>query len=133
MKSASPIAGLILLIAFTPQGATGQKRQTARSAQPKLKSIVRKASASTNSPSAQEEAILAEINLARSNPSQYIRYLDDFRRYYHGKELRFPDGQSLITKEGVSALDEAISFLRSIRPVPPLEVRKVWCWAQKIT
>ncbi|MDQ2937721.1 MAG: CAP domain-containing protein, partial [Acidobacteriota bacterium] len=56
--------------------------------------------------------------------SQYIRYLEDFRRYYHGKELRFPDGQSLITKEGVGALDDAIKFLRSARPMAPLEFRE---------
>jgi uncharacterized protein YkwD len=74
--------------------------------------------------SLQEKEILAEINLARTNPAQYLRYLEDFKPYYHGKEIRYADGSTLVTNEGVSALDEAISFVRTLKPLPPFELRK---------
>jgi uncharacterized protein YkwD len=121
MKGFSPLPGLILLIAFSTQVVPGQKRQAVRPAPSKLKSMERDVTPAT--PSTREEAILDEINLARSNPSRYVRYLQDFRRYYHGNEIRLPDGQSLTTHEGVKALDEAVNFLRSLRPLSPLELR----------
>ena len=71
-----------------------------------------------------EQEILAEINLARTNPAQYLRYLEDFKPYYHGKEIKFADGSTLVSNEGVSALEEAIDFVRSLKPLPPLELRK---------
>jgi uncharacterized protein YkwD len=74
--------------------------------------------------SSQEKEILAEINLARTNPAQYLRYLEDFKPYYHGKEIKYADGSTLVSNEGVSALEEAIGFVRSLKPLPPLELRK---------
>src|SRR6267378_6531107 len=74
--------------------------------------------------SPQEREILAEINLARTNPAQYLRYLEDFKPYYHGKEIKFADGSTLVTNEGVSALEEATNFVRALKPLPPLELRK---------
>jgi len=74
--------------------------------------------------SPQEKEILAEINLARTNPTQYLRYLEDFKPFYHGKEIKYADGSTLVTNEGVSALEEAIAFVRSLKPLPPLELRK---------
>ena len=74
--------------------------------------------------SAAEKEILAEINLARTNPAQYLSYLEAFKPYYHGKEIKYADGSTLVTNEGVSALEEAIKFVRSLTPLPPLELRK---------
>lgn len=74
--------------------------------------------------SLREKEILAEINLARTNPQQYAKYLEDFRPHYQGKELRFDNEPPLITDEGISALDEAITFVRSLKPLAPLELRK---------
>ncbi len=71
-----------------------------------------------------EREILAEINLARTNPAQYLRYLEEFKPYYHGKEIKYSDGSTLITNEGVSALEEAITFVRSLKPLPPLVLRQ---------
>jgi uncharacterized protein YkwD len=70
-----------------------------------------------------EEQVLAEINLARSNPMQYATYVTEFRRQYIGNEIRFADGNFLVTNEGVAAVDEAIQFLRSARAQGPLEAR----------
>lgn len=74
--------------------------------------------------SPQEKEILVEINLARTNPTQYLRYLEEFKSSYHGKEIKYADGSTLVTNEGVSALEEAINFVRSLKPLPPLELRK---------
>jgi len=74
--------------------------------------------------SAAEKEILAEINLARTNPAQYLSYLEAFKPYYHGKEIKYADGSTLVTNEGVSALEEAIKFVRALTPLPPLELRK---------
>src|SRR4029078_3389135 len=74
--------------------------------------------------SPQEREILAEINLARTNPALYLGYLEDFKKFYRGKEIKYSDGSTWVTNEGVSALEEAISFVRALQPLPPLELRK---------
>jgi uncharacterized protein YkwD len=74
--------------------------------------------------SAYERDVFAEINLARTKPAQYLRYLEDFKSNYHGKDIRFPDGSILVTNEGVDALEEAIKFVRLQQPLPPLQLRK---------
>lgn len=38
--------------------------------------------------------------------------------------MRLPDGRSFLTNEGVTALDEAIEFLKTLKPVTPLLVSK---------
>ena len=48
----------------------------------------------------------------------------EYRSYYKDKAVRFPDGRILETNEGVAAMDEAIAFVRSLKPVAPLEVRR---------
>src|SRR6476469_9550299 len=63
-------------------------------------------------------------NLARTNPAQYLSYLEDFKKSYRGKEIKYSDGSTLVTNEGVSALEEAIDFVRELKPLPPLELRK---------
>jgi uncharacterized protein YkwD len=71
-----------------------------------------------------EEAILSEINLARSNPPQYAQFLKQFKEYYKGKSIQFPDGYTIVTNENAGAVDEAIQFLQKTKPLPPLEIRR---------
>ncbi len=67
------------------------------------------------------QMVLAEINLARSNPRLYAGFLREFRREYHGKSYRLPGSRALVqTKEGTRAVDEAIRFLDRQRTLPPL-------------
>lgn len=64
------------------------------------------------------DAVVAEMNLARQNPALYATYLEELRPNYQGN--LFVSGHTRIrTKEGVKALDEAIRFLRSARPLQP--------------
>jgi uncharacterized protein YkwD len=68
-----------------------------------------------------EVEVLNEINLARTNPEQYLSFLEGQRPLYHGKRFERPGEIPIITQEGVAALDEAINYLRSAKPVPPLD------------
>ena len=63
-----------------------------------------------------EQATIDEINLARANPSAYIKYLEEFKQLYRGREIHYPDGVVLVSNEGLAPLDEAIAFMRSLKP-----------------
>jgi uncharacterized protein YkwD len=67
-----------------------------------------------------EQSVLDEINLARTNPSAYADILAQRRQYFQGNLLKLPGQVNRITNEGVAALDEAISVLRSTSPLPAL-------------
>jgi uncharacterized protein YkwD len=94
------------------------------SAQPKAEETAQAKSAPVPLLTKQEQALLDEINFARANPTGYIPLLEAYRTYYQGKVVRFPDGRALVTNEGVAALDDAILFLRSLKPATPFAVRK---------
>ena len=65
--------------------------------------------------------VLAEINLARTEPLKYVGFLREFRSRFQGKSYRVPGTTDLIqTGEGVVAVDEAIRFLSRRKPLPPL-------------
>lgn len=75
-------------------------------------------------PSALENEIVQEINLARQNPKKYAFFLEQLKPYYVGRFIKRPDEPSILTEEGVSAVDEAIRFLKSAKPLAPLEYSK---------
>lgn len=65
--------------------------------------------------------VLAEINLARTNPKAYAGFLRQFRTQFQGKNYRQPDSPVLVqTTEGVRAVDEAIRVLSRQKPLQPL-------------
>lgn len=77
------------------------------------------AAAKAAGPSARE--VLAEINLARTDPKAYAGFLRQFRRQFRGKSYLLPDSHTqVLTSEGVAAVDEAIRFLSRQKPLPPL-------------
>jgi uncharacterized protein YkwD/uncharacterized protein YjdB len=69
-----------------------------------------------------EREILEELNVVRSRPNDYATLLEGYRRFYKGKTYQ-PTGKAPVTtKEGVRALDNAITALRTIRgTLPKLE------------
>lgn len=125
MKSAI-IRVLLLLIttAFAGQAAKAQTKRTAHSTPNQAKVSTPPAAKLELLSTPQEREILAEINLARTNPAHYLSYLEDFKKFYRGKEIKYSDGSTLVTNEGVSALEEAINFVRLQKPLPPLELRQ---------
>jgi uncharacterized protein YkwD len=65
--------------------------------------------------------VLAEINLARTEPRTYAGFLRKFRRQFRGKYYVLPGSTTRMqTSEGARAVDEAITFLSRVKPLPPL-------------
>lgn len=66
--------------------------------------------------------VLAETNLARTEPGRYADFLRESRSYYDGKIYQLPGDDTLIkTHEGVAALDEAIEVLSRQKPLPAFD------------
>ena len=67
-----------------------------------------------------EQDLLNEINQARANPLMYAGYLEKLKPFFKGKEYD-PNGEGVLeTQEGWSAVEDAIKFLRSAKPLGPL-------------
>lgn len=81
--------------------------------------------------SAAENEILAEMNLARTQPQQYAAYVEEFKKYYKGQRLLLLGRRPIATNEGESAVDEAINFLRAAKPLPALEPAEPACLAAR--
>lgn len=65
------------------------------------------------------------MNLARAEPQAYVAFVEEYKKYYDGNRLTIPGRKkSLVTVEGVPAVDEAINFLRNQKSLPPLAASK---------
>ncbi len=71
-----------------------------------------------------EADIVREHNLARENPGQYATYLEELREFFNGRLLELPGKIALRTEEGISAVDEAIGFLRRAQPIGPVRTSR---------
>lgn len=67
-----------------------------------------------------EGEILKELNLARTNPRFYASFLKEIAKYFDGKELKRPGELPVLTREGVTALNEAVRFMEKKAPLPKL-------------
>jgi uncharacterized protein YkwD len=67
-----------------------------------------------------ERDLLNEINQARANPQLYASYLEKLKPQFSGKQYTPVGKDPLTTEEGWNAVDEAIRFLKSLKPLPPL-------------
>jgi uncharacterized protein YkwD len=79
-----------------------------------------------------EQELIKEINLARTRPAEYAAHLEQLRSYFSGKEYRQPGRPAVLTEEGVAALEDAIKFLRSSKPLPPLEIARGLCEGARV-
>ncbi len=66
-----------------------------------------------------EDAVLDEINFARTQPREYARELREYRTAFRGRIVSGRQGERM-TFEGVRAVDEAIAFLERQQPLPAL-------------
>ena len=71
-----------------------------------------------------ENAVVHELNMARTAPKNYASFLEQYKKYYDKKLLKLPGQTPILTNEGVGAVVEAIRFLRSVKPLPPLNPSK---------
>lgn len=70
-----------------------------------------------------DRGIVDELNRARTNPSGYASGLERELQYYRGNLFRRPgDDSALETREGTSAVLEAIRVLRQTPPMSPLRL-----------
>ena len=67
-----------------------------------------------------ERDLLNEINQARANPQLYATYLEKLKPQFSGKQYTPVGKDPLTTEEGWNAVDEAITFLKALKPLPPL-------------
>lgn len=74
--------------------------------------------------SALENAVLEELNLARTNPQTYAKLLADYRATFNGKIAKRPGKIDLMTKEGTRAVDEAIAALKKQKPLDAMRPSK---------
>lgn len=68
-----------------------------------------------------EKAVVIEINKLRTDPPAYAReYLEPLLTMYEGNKLFYPGDIPIITKEGVSAVRDAIKALKESPSLPLL-------------
>jgi len=113
-------ASLALAFLLPGAGNTARSTQAAAGSAGILPAVLTLQTTTLRSPASLEQATLDEINLARTNPAEYVKFLEDFKKNYRGRELHFADGSVLITNEGVAVLDEAIAFMRGLKPAASL-------------
>ena len=69
--------------------------------------------------------VVDEINLLRSNPSNYSEKILKYKDYFEGKILKIPgEDAGIMTKEGAQAYEEAANYLKSLSPINELKPSK---------
>lgn len=111
---------LIVLLLFTPlitsQGKDSKKK--------KSKIYVTKGVKSLDFISKLELGVYRELNLARTDPAGYAELLTEFRKYYRGNYREIPGEITIVTREGLKAVDETIAFLKKQKPLEPFRLSK---------
>ena len=117
--------GLIFVLFSTFVNAQKKKPTVKKNPTP-ISTVIKMPPVSTNAPSyssyalpTTEEAILDEINAVRSDPQKYIGYLEEYRKNFKGNTVTIVGAVPMVTVEGVTAVDDAISFLKTTTKLPP--------------
>ena len=73
-----------------------------------------------------DRELLAELNLARTQPAKYAEKLREYRSHFRGKVVYEPSKpMGILTTEGVAAVDEAIAFLERQTPLAPFNASEL--------
>ena len=63
---------------------------------------------------------MQEMNLARTDPKGYAKWLKQYRDGHIGNNVFKTNNGQITTKEGLAAVDEAIRFLETRNPIEPI-------------
>lgn len=69
---------------------------------------------------ATQQAMLDELNLVRTQPARYAALVEANYAGLGEDRIYLRDGVRIRMTEGLSAVREAVAFLKQVRPVPPL-------------
>jgi len=68
-----------------------------------------------------EKDVVLHLNMARTDPARYTRdFIEPRIEYFSGVMYREVEGLSLITREGVGAVEECVSDMEDTDPMKPL-------------
>jgi uncharacterized protein YkwD len=67
-----------------------------------------------------ELEVISEMNLARTQPAQYAKFVEAQLRRFNGDKMYRDGGVNIMTQEGTAAVKEAIEFLKQAKPLPPM-------------
>ena len=68
-----------------------------------------------------EEDIFKAHNECRNNPFNYIIKIKDLSNYFKDKVYHHPNEDPILTYEGADSLEDAIQYLKILKPLPPLK------------
>ena len=69
-----------------------------------------------------ELRVIEEMNKVRTKPTSYLPLLNNWKQRFSGNQVKLSQQVFLRTIEGVNAVDEAIDFLQSTRPLSPFKL-----------
>lgn len=67
-----------------------------------------------------EKQVFYELNRVRSNPREYAKHVQKIKKYFEGNIMTYPGEISIMTTEGVSAVEECYDFLITAEPMDTL-------------
>jgi uncharacterized protein YkwD len=76
----------------------------------------------TDSPLSIQEQVVLELNACRTNPKAYAQKIKATAKFYKGFNIERPNETTLITNEGMTALNECVLVLEQTPPMPPFEL-----------
>lgn len=69
--------------------------------------------------------------MARANPKGYATFLEEWKWYFDGRLLKIPGERIVLTREGATAVNEAMNVVRAMNPVCRLSPAKGMSWGAK--
>jgi uncharacterized protein YkwD len=112
----APARRFVEEVLAAPQAGAPEEAAKGPPAAAETPSLPPAAKAETPYLDAVEAGVVAELNLARSDPKAYAIHLKEYRSLIHGGVYQRPGQIGIQLQEGTRAVDEAIAFLEKHKP-----------------